>query len=208
MLRPLPRIALLAACLAPLAGCASLLAPKVPPTRYYVLSATPPPGGAGVAPGSAADLTIGLGPVGVPGYLDRRELVTRVAPNRLEVAQLDLWGEPIGQNVKAVLAQDLASRLGGATVVVFPWNVGYAPDYRVRIDVARFEGTSDGDVVLAASWSVREERAKRTVTRRESLITEPVADGSADATVAALSAALGALADEIASAIATRPAAR
>src|SRR5262245_29647809 len=109
-MRPRPRtspctaLALLAVVALPplLGGCASLVRSSSDPVRLYVLSLEPPAAAPESVPGS---LTLGFGPVSLPGYLDRQGIVTRVAANRLESARNDLWAEPLGANLRDVLAQ-------------------------------------------------------------------------------------------------------
>lgn len=190
------------AALATLAGCA-LLAPRNEPIRYFVLTPSPPGTGSASA---GSDLTIGLGPVTLPGYLDRREIVTRVAPNQVRLAQNEQWAEPLAENVRTVLAQDLATRLGGANVVVFPWLGAFRPDCRVRIDVTRFDATAAGTAELAARWQVV--CGSGVLAARDAWISRPINGGGTEAAVAALSEALGDLASEIAVAIPREPPAR
>ena len=83
--------------------------------------------------------TIGLGPIKLPEYLDRDEVVTRVGPNRLELSDKDRWAEPLNDNFRQVLAQDLTQSLGTHSVIFFPWVGTTHIDYQVRIDVYRFE---------------------------------------------------------------------
>ena len=73
---PLRRIAWLAAACALAAGCGSLLDPRPDETRFYVLdpTAAPEPAEETLASEGAS---IGLGPVRIPDYLRRPEIVTR-----------------------------------------------------------------------------------------------------------------------------------
>src|SRR5262245_16318090 len=107
---PRPRAALVAALLALslLGGCSVILGSRNDPPRLYVLTASPP---AADGPTVPPDLSLGVGPVALPGYLDRRGLVTRVEANRVEAARNDLWAEPIGGAFKSVLEEDLRLRL-------------------------------------------------------------------------------------------------
>ncbi|MEW6269291.1 MAG: PqiC family protein [Thermodesulfobacteriota bacterium] len=203
--KPLARLATAAVCaaLAVLLGCSALLAPRTEPMQLFVLGAAPADGAGSSGSAGGGSTSIGLGPVTLPGYLDRREIVTRVAPNQLRLSQNEQWAEPLLENVRSVLAQDLAARLGGATVATFPWAGGFRPDYRVRVDVTRFEPTSAGTAELAARWQVL--AGSDVVAARDSSISRPIGDGGTAAAVAALGQALGDLASEIAAAIPPAP---
>ena len=67
------RFAIVLALGAVLAGCA-----VADTTRYYALGMLREPGGT-QRPATGSGLTIGVGPVVIPGYLDRPQLVTRDA---------------------------------------------------------------------------------------------------------------------------------
>jgi hypothetical protein len=78
------------------------------PTRFYTLVpvAVPPT----EANPSAAERgpAIGVGPVTLPGYLDRREIVTRRGRDEIELGEFDLWSEPLKDGATRVLGEDLA----------------------------------------------------------------------------------------------------
>lgn len=183
------------------AGCSVLLGSRNDPPRLYVLTSTPP---AGSAPAVPDDLSLGVGPIALPGYLDRRGIVTRVEANRVEASRNDLWAEPVGGAFKSVLEEDLRLRLPDTVLRAFPWPQGATPHLAVAVDVTRFEATSAGIVELRARWTLRAPGERTVLVERDSAITLPVAGDDGDATVAALSEALGRLADEIAAEVALR----
>lgn len=179
-----------------LAGCLSLGA-RPERTRYYVLAAEV----SAAAPARPAIPELGVGPVRLPAYLDRREIVTRAGAVRLEVASLDRWAAPLDELFADVLAEDLRAAVPAREVLVWPWFAGTPPEWSVSVDVLRFDGEADGTAVLEARWIVRRggAPAKRgsTVARERGPATEMAA------TVAALGRALGALARDIAAALVT-----
>lgn len=72
------------------------------PTHFYLLDSGQPPLTADSLP--AASLSIA--PVSVPDYLDRNGLVRRSdGQTRLEVSELDIWAEPLGQGAGACWAK-------------------------------------------------------------------------------------------------------
>lgn len=197
-------IPLLAAALLALAsGCSVLLGNRSEPPRLYVLSAEPAATTHTVPPSTL----LGFGPVDLPGYLDRRGIVTRVAPNRLEATRNDLWAEPLGTNFKNVLEQDLRSRLPGVPIRSFPWPQGATPSLAIAIEVTRFEATAAGTVELQARWVLRSPRETAVHGSHDTALVEPIGGATSEDVVAALSRALGALADQIAVALADQAAA-
>ena len=118
------------AALLELAGCADNQ-----PTRFYTLSAmTDAPGGK--PPATRADLTVGIGPVTLPPYLDRPQLVTWTAPGELKVDEFVRWGEPLDTGVTRTTVENLAALLPQDRVVRAPWPAARALRCRVAIDCA------------------------------------------------------------------------
>ncbi len=179
-----------------LAGC-SVLAPQPDRTRFYVLTATPP------AAAAASDrLAIGLGPIAMPEYLDHLEVVTRAAPNRLELSPTDRWAESFDDNVRGVLARNLSGALPAAHIVDFPWYPTAHLDYEIAVVFERFERSGANATELAAQWTIRGGRDRRVLIARQSRFSESAADGTTEAAAGALSADLGDLSQQIAAAIA------
>lgn len=169
-------------------------------TLYYTLSDIDAPP---VAPASSASALVGVGPVALPDYVDRPQIVVRTGENAVEQATFDQWGGSLDDMVPAVLVDDLATRLPGDHFVAFPQSGDLAFDYRVPVRITRFDVTTAGDAVVSARWQVRD----RTGVV---LVRETTARATAEGTgytlrVAALSRALGQLADDIARALAELP---
>ena len=184
-----------------LAGCAGST-----PSRFYVL--TP------IATTKAAHypdgLAVGVGPVVIPQYLDRPQVVTRSSDNRLEVGEFDQWGGRLGDNVTRVLAENLSGLLATDRVSIYPWTDPGAIAFQVTLDIVAFERTAAGAVTLSAFWSIIDvANTKALVTRRSTIVKpiDPAAKGAEayDATVAAMSDALASLSQEIASTIKAIP---
>ena len=74
------------------------------PSRLYTLSALPDRS-EGAAVARAATPAVGVGPVTLPQYLDRPQIVERTGPNRLEIAEFDRWAGDLKKNLEQVLAR-------------------------------------------------------------------------------------------------------
>ena len=185
-----------------LLGCASL-SPKPDPSRFFTL--TPLPQAVQTPPTNASggQISLGIGPVKFPGYLDRDELVNRVSQNRFAIAENDRWAESLADNFTRVLVQNLAALLGTDRIILYPWLGNQKPAYRVEIEVLRFEPDASHNAQLFARWTVRDAGEKIPPTVRESRLTRPLNGSSTEESVAALSAALGELSQEIAAAVRT-----
>lgn len=186
-------------------GCASVLAPRPDRTRFFVLtpiSTGDPTGPTRPYRGARAGLALGIGPVTLPDYLDRPEVVTRVSANRLALSETDRWAEPLDTNFKRVLSQNLSTLLRTDRVVSYPWFHPLVVDYRVEVHVERFESNAAGDAELAARWTVYDGRSNKALYDGSSDITERAAGAKQSDSPAALSRAEAELSRQIASAIA------
>lgn len=131
-----------------LAGCGTS-----EPSRLYTLSGLPFTA-ASIQPASTSALAIGIGPVTLPLYLDRPQIVRRTSPNRLEIAEFDRWAEPLSNTVPRILAENIGLLLLSEKVYVLPRRRRLPLDLTVEVDISSFEPMSDGTAVLAASWHI------------------------------------------------------
>ena len=163
-----------------------------PEPRFYTLASQAPP----AAAASAAAYRIVVGPVTIPEVVDRPQIVTRTADNRVELDEQARWGAPLRSEISRVLADNLASLLEGSRISTTDQRASGAPDYRVLVDVQRFDSSNEG-AAIQATWSVRT-REGASVSGR-SVLSEPGA--GYEALMAAHSRALGKMAAEIAEAV-------
>ena len=171
------------------------------PTKYYLLSAGAPDT---ARLSTQRELTIGVGPIILPPYLDRREMVSRSSSNELNVAIYHQWAEPLHENFSRVIGEDLGRRLATDRIVRLPvkrsLRKSLVLDYQVAIAVRSFEKAPNGNVVLNARWAILDNDKQELVLRRSEYTQMPAtADYAAQA--AAQSQALGRLSEEIAAAV-------
>ena len=115
---------------AAIAGCASS------PSQFYTLNSTAKSDGV-----SSANYSIVVGPVSIPAEVDRPQFTVQVAPNRVAVDEFNRWAAPLGDNIAHAVAGDLAALLGTPRVAeISPAN--FNPDYRVAIDIQKFESVA------------------------------------------------------------------
>jgi uncharacterized lipoprotein YmbA len=174
------------------------------PARFYVLAAAPHPPVATPSTEQGRAPELGVGPVTLPRYLERTNIVTR-RDMELEVAEFDRWGEPLSESVPRAIAANLATLLRTERIVVFPWSSTTSIERQVVIDVIRFDGRLGGDVLLEARWRVLG-REKKDLVLRYSAMTEATGESGYPALVAAMSRSLAALSREIADAVKSLPA--
>ena len=171
------------------AGCG-----RTAQSRFYTLDAVATAEGA-----PSTSWAVIVGPVSVPASVDRPEFVVQVAANRVEIDEFNRWAAPLGDAIARTVAGNLTVLLGSPRVVTAPL-ANFDANYRVTIDVQRFESVPGEAVVFDAVWAVRGSkgttgRSGRTTAR------ETVPDASYDALAAAHSRALATMSGEIAAAI-------
>jgi hypothetical protein len=184
-----------------LAGCGSFSA-QPDPSRFFTLSVlSQAEESAGTRPATSPGISLGIGPVSLPGYLDRQEIVTRVAQNQVNLAENDRWAEPLEENFTRVLSQNVAAILRAERINAYPWPIDKKPIYQVDVEVLRFEATTAQQAQLSARWAVRNTGKKDSINYRETRLSRPAKARSTEAAVAALSEVLGDFSREIAQAI-------
>lgn len=171
------------------------------PSRFYVLSSLTATGGETEMAGDGRSLTIGVGPVEFPAYLDRQEIVTRVSANELHLAGFNEWAEPLKDNFTRVLVENLSVMLSKDLFTIFPFRGPEPIDYQVRVEVIRFDGRLGGDASLLTRWTIVGEDDKKILLTKKSAFTEATGGPGYKALVAAQSRTVEALSREIAGAI-------
>jgi uncharacterized lipoprotein YmbA len=174
----------------------------LPAMRFYTLTplAAPSPAPAGLS------ASVGVGPLKIPLALDRPQIVTRAADNELAVAEFHRWGGSLSGDILAALTADLSLLLGSDRVVAHPWTRFITPDFRVPLEIHRFDGALGKDVTLVATWAVHRQDEPTPRVVRKSTLAEPTAGPGYADLVAAHSRALAGLAREIAAELALQPA--
>ena len=147
------------------------------------------------------DLILGIGPVTVPEYLRRPQLVTRSTGNRLVLAEFDRWAEPIETNFARVLAENLSVLLSTDGLVMHPWRQAANIDYQVIVTVVQLEGTLGGDTKLHARWEVVGPDGENILPMRATRVTVPPTGPTYEALAASVSQAVEQLSRRIAASI-------
>jgi uncharacterized lipoprotein YmbA len=169
-------------------GCASAQ------PHFYTLDSTTAPGGA-----PPTHLAVLVGPVTVPASVDQPQFVVQVSANRVDVDEFNRWASPLNESIARALAGDLSSELATPAVTAAPLT-NFTPDYRVSVDVQRFESIRGQEALIEAVWVVRSTTGGRARSGR-TIAREPVQGDGFDALAAAHSRAIAKLSNDIAAAI-------
>ena len=171
-----------------LTGCASSGGSAV---NYYLL--TPDTSGQILA---RHDLRVGVGPVELPEYLSRPQVLVQAGSSRVIADKQHRWAGPLEKNFTDVLASNLAYRLGSADVVTYPWDAPRSVDRQVVVSVTRYIASESG-VHLEGRWRVLD-RNGRQLKSGTVVLEEPADNRDYDAIVSAMSRLAGRFSDRIA----------
>ena len=169
--------------------------PRTPPAAYYQLAAVDP-GRPITVSAALGEAVIGLGPIRLPEYLDRPQIVTREGTSLLHLAEGNRWAEPLTAAIPRAMRENLATALATERILNFPWN--QEVDYQISIEIVRFEGIASEVAHLEAIWSIQDSQGTIVVPQRRSEHQAPVAPSGSEGLVEALSRALALFSWEIA----------
>jgi hypothetical protein len=79
--------------------------------------------------------SVSVGPVSVPERVDRPQMVFRVSPQRVLIAEQSRWAEPLRHAIPRVITGNLGRLLEDARVASHGQNFGADADVRVLVDV-------------------------------------------------------------------------
>jgi len=172
-------------------GCSSQ------PTKFYVL--TPLAEGQTIPDRLNEDtLSIGVGPISLPDYVKRPQIVTKNGGNELVIDEFYRWAEPLNTNISRVLIDNLATLLGTENINKYPWNRYKHIDYQIVIDITRFDSVIGKEATIEARWVVLIDKGRNEIFRKKSKITIKAETEYYDAIVIAESQALAELCQQIA----------
>jgi uncharacterized lipoprotein YmbA len=183
MLELFPKIVIVAACVVLLSGCASS-----PPTHFYVLEAQNSSSASRV--GTPNDRVIGIGPISIPALLERKQMVTRSDQGIVEISEFHQWAAPLRDNIAAVITQNLAALQVHNVIRGYPWGAYGPVNYRVILDIDRFDTQSGKRAILEARWVIMNEKGHIVFENHHSKIEHLLQNSTYPTAVKALSAVL------------------
>jgi uncharacterized lipoprotein YmbA len=169
------------------------------PSRFYMLNPLIASETV-LATAAARGPVVGVGPISVPKYLDRPQIVTRASRNQLTLGEFDRWAEPLQDNVSRVLAENLALLVPTDQILLQAWPRSVTLDYQVRVEVLHFDGWLGGESTLIARWSILDQ-AERELFNRMVHLHAPTGGRDYEAMVVVMNQMIEMLSRDIATAI-------
>ncbi|MGZ8142892.1 MAG: PqiC family protein [Methylosarcina sp.] len=179
-------------------ACAS-----TPPIHFHVLEPLPAP--VKTFNRHEPKRIIGVGPVTLAALLERKQLVTRTADNLVQLSEQHQWAAPLRENITQTLTENLGTLLAGDLVKAYPWSAYGEVDYRLLVDIGRFDTTPGQSVNLEANWALMAEKNHTILRHGQVKISRPLADISHAASVKALSDSLNEFSRQLAVAVESVP---
>ena len=138
---------------------------------------------------------IGLGPIRLPEYLDRFQMVVAVSENKYKLIDGHRWAEKLDQNISLALFKTLPTQLGTDRMIRYPWPQRPGVDFQVKIDILELNIDQDGQSQLVAQWSIKSK--DETILNKRSTFTAQASTTDIDKMVQAQSECLTKLGQEI-----------
>jgi uncharacterized lipoprotein YmbA len=140
-----------------------------------------------------------IGPLRVPDYLKRPQMVGRRQGAELLVDEFNRWAEPLDEAIHRTVAVNVDGLLDGLVVIAFPSGPSLEVSYRMFGHIDRFDADSTGNAVLEIQWGIGDSSGQVAVAARRARY-EARADGSRDAAAIAraMSETIGQLSRDVA----------
>ncbi len=178
-----------------LGGCGA----TTQPSKFYLLNSLSSSEKA--VSNVSAGMAIGIGPIHIPEYVDRPQIVTRISKNELKLAEFHKWAEPLKDNIPQVLADNLSVLMRTDQVNIYPWKRSTPIDYQVTIDITRFDTSSDAKAHLVARWQVFGHDTRKFLALKKLHLKAPLQSSDYHSIVSALNQTLADLSRAIATSI-------
>jgi uncharacterized lipoprotein YmbA len=179
-----------------ISGCAS-----TEPSRFYTLHASKDSDT--IQQSSPYELFVMIGPVEIPDYLDRPQIVSRTSQNEITFSEFQRWAGSLKDDITRVLSENLIQLLSEDAIAVSPWEWGATSNYRIGVNIRRFDIMPEGNVLLNARCTLIGEDGMTQLLMWEASVTEPITAQTYDAKVSSMSGALEKLSQDIAEKIET-----
>jgi uncharacterized protein len=125
---------------------------SAPKDQFYTLSSDGK-GELGSLP--SQEYGVSVGPVFVPDVVDRPQFVLRMRGSEVRIAEQVRWAEPLKEGIARAVASNLAQSLNNARVLPRSASGAAEADYRVIVDVQRFDSTLGEAAMLDMTWTLR-----------------------------------------------------
>ncbi len=177
------------------AGCG-----RSKPSHFYTLREVLPEATAVADAKNGAigeEIVLGVGPVSVPGYMDRTKIVKRINTAEVGLSEYYRWAEPTLDKIEYILQENLAKLCVLAEVRKYTFRTSSSLTHYVRVDITEFIAETDDNVVLNARYTIFPIDEKEKPVRKTVSLKKGVKSGDYNDIVFAMSSLLGELSVDI-----------
>lgn len=192
---------LVAVCFAmAVSGCLSI--PTSPTPRLYALSAINE-NRVSKKINIPSGPIIGIGPVNIPEYQNRPQIVTINKEKMLKFDEFDRWGESLDVGVARLIREDLTVMLPGAKLTMYPWTPAIPVKYQVVAEIVQLDSELDKNMFFAVQWMVIDVQNAKTVMIKRFEFRQPIIPQNYSGVAKTLSKACASLSSQISLELAT-----
>jgi uncharacterized lipoprotein YmbA len=143
------------------------------------------------------NVVIGIGPLSLPDYFNRPQIVTRNSDDTISFAEFHRWAEPLDRAMCRTIAQNLSVLLAKTNVEIFPWNGAIPIKYQVIGEVIELDYRLGKEAQMFVQWSILDSQEKKILFTKRSEYRRPIATSNYSDLVQAMSFILGQASAEI-----------
>jgi uncharacterized lipoprotein YmbA len=175
---------------------------RSPDVEHYMLGTESASAPSGEASEGSSSLAVLVGPVVLPGYLERSKIARLASGGEVDLDEFTRWLGGFEENFLRSLSLGLARELGSLKVVAYPSSAPFPLNYRVRLHVDDLVLVDARDVLrVRIRWALIEEGGEKPAELFLMETELPVERGSNAGLVRAHEAALSQLTSSIARAL-------
>jgi hypothetical protein len=178
------------------AGC-SLVGGGATRETFYVLSGPEAP----IPTASTGGPVIYVGPVVVPESVDRVQMVLMNTANNVDLSEEHRWAEPLKTAIPRIVGEHLMRLLDTTRVMSSRVGATADVDYRVALEVQRFDSSLSDGAAIDVLWTITGRRAPPGGLSGRSSVREPTQSPTPEGVAGAHSRALARVAADIAAAL-------
>jgi uncharacterized lipoprotein YmbA len=149
----------------------------------------------------ASNMLIGIGPVKIPEYQNRPQIVTQSKEKLLKFAEFDRWGEALDLGVARLIREDLTVMLPGVKFTLYPWNSSVPVKYQVVGEIVQLDSELNKDLFIVMQWIVIDVQNTKTLIIKRSEFRQPIIPQNYFGLAKTLSTACESISSEIAEAL-------
>ena len=113
-----------------------------------------------------------MGPIEIPEYLNRPQIITTPNKTVVNFAEFDHWAEPLNHNITRVIIENISMLLNTNKIFVFPKKSKLPIQYKIDIEIVKLDGNLGESSHLNALWSITDGKTKKIITMDRTHIKE------------------------------------